>query len=124
MEWVDIFITALVSFLVYIPVRVLPSSSFCLPFSLVFVEKNQERLALTATVILFILAAFLLVGLLVVGYNALIWKMQPGNTGKRDEISSDHFLRIYQRRNPDRKLIFYGLAILVQYVSLLHLHHC
>src|SRR5579862_3248889 len=123
MEFLDIVLTVLISFICYIPVRVTNSVRFCAPFVLVSLGKDQDvlataALATAATIILSILLLVLMMGLLVIGYETKILKKEPLTLPWMVEMNSQEvYTQAQQKRSPDRKLIYYGLGVFLQYVS-------
>lgn len=117
MEGVNILLAALVSFVVYLPVRVIPPVKFCIPFVLVFLGKDQDELAIAAAIILSILLLVVLLGLIIIGYDTQLFKRDTDRLRRIVELSSgDLYLQALQKRNPDRKLIYYGVGLFLQYV--------
>jgi len=109
--------TAVISFIVYIPVRVIPPEHRCMPFVLVFLEKGQPRLALASVIILSVLLLLLVMGMLIVGYDTGMFKRTPAPSRDADGDSGPLYVQSQHKRNPDRKLIYYGGPLSVQYVS-------
>jgi hypothetical protein len=109
--------TAVISFVVYIPVRVIKPAHRCLPFVLVFLEQGQPRLAMAAVIILAALLLLLVMGMLIVGYDTGMFKRTPAPSRDADAESGPLYVQSQHKRNPDRKLIYYGVPLAIQYVS-------
>lgn len=117
MEGTSIFLIALVSLLVYLPVHIIAPATRCLPFVLIFLGKGQMQLAMAATAILTVLLLFLVVGLLIIGFDtAMLKRNQRTLRGAVDVDSGQVYIEAQQKKNPDRKLIFYGAGLVFQYV--------
>src|SRR5271154_6482838 len=108
--------TAVISFVVYIPVRVIKPAHRCLPFVLVFLEQGQPQLAMAAVIILSVLLLLLLMGMLIVGYDTGMFKRTPAPSRDADAESGPLYVQSQHKRNPDRKLIYYGAPLAIQYV--------
>jgi hypothetical protein len=84
---------------------------------LVFLGKDQMRLAIAATTILSFLLLVLLIGLLIIGFDtAMLKRNQTNSRGVTEMDSGELYVQAQQKKNPDRKLIFYGVGLLLQYV--------
>jgi len=121
MEWVEIFLTAIISVIVYIPAQVLPSTRFCIPFVLIFFkdDQSQAQLATAGTVTICILLLLLIMGLLVIGYDTALLKRERviSQSGAHEIHSADYYIQAQQKRNPDRKLLYYAVGLFLQNVS-------
>jgi hypothetical protein len=110
---------ALVSFLTYLPVRIITPAKVCLPFVLVFVGKDQIALALSATVILSALLVLLTMGLLIIGFDTAMFVRNPlAQNRVSDTGSGASYVQAQRKQNPNRKLVYYGVGLVLQYVSL------
>jgi hypothetical protein len=119
-EGTSIFFIALVSFLAYLPVRIITPAKQCLPFVLVFLGKDQTALALSAAIILSILLILLIMGLLIIGFDTAMLVRNPLPRREMSETESGaSYVQAQQKKNPNRKLVYYGVGILLQYVPLL-----
>lgn len=117
-EGTSIFFIALVSFLAYLPVRIITPAKQCLPFVLIFLGKDQTALAVSATIILSVLLILLIMGLLVIGFDTAMLVRNPiARSGIAETDSGASYVQAQQKKHPNRKLVYYGIGILLQYVS-------
>ena len=115
MEGVTIFLTAVVSFVVYIPVRIITPAHRCVPFVLVFLGQDQPKLATAATIILSVLLLLLMIGMLILGFDSGMLKRNA--VKGRDLDSPGKYIQAQQKLNPDRKLVYYGAGLCLQFVE-------
>ena len=99
----------------YIPIRIISPEHRCLPFVLVFLGTDQLPLAIASSVILPILLVILIALLLVVGFDTGMLKRKPASARGDDVASAVIYVEKRRKANPDRKLIFYGVPLLIQY---------
>jgi hypothetical protein len=107
--------TAIVSLIVYLPVAILPPPHRCLPFVLIFLGENQTELAIAATIILSVLLALLFINILIIGFDTSMLK-RPITVEGLETSSGVLYVRAQQKKNPDRKIIYYGTGLFLQYV--------
>lgn len=110
-----IFLTAIISFIVYIPVFVNAPGHHCVPFVFIFGD-DQTKLTITATIIIITLIVLLTMGMLIVGFDTAMLKRNPASSTGSDMDSVESSVRERHTLNPDRKLIYYGVGLFLQYV--------
>ena len=88
-----------------------------MPFVLVFLGQDQHRLAMAAVIVLSSLLLLLVMGMLIIGYDTGMFKRTPAPSSDADGNSGPLYVQSQQKRNPDRKLIYYGAPLSMQYVS-------
>jgi hypothetical protein len=98
-------------------VLVIEPHHHCVPFVFVFLGNDQTKLAITATIIIITLLVLLTMGMLVVGFDTAMLKRNPASSRDSDAGSVELYVQERHKRNPDRKLIYYGAGLLLQYVT-------
>jgi uncharacterized protein (UPF0333 family) len=101
----------------YIPARVIESPAQCAPFVLIFIGEAQVKLALAGTINLSLLLIVLFMSILIVGFDTSMFKRDTGPAATESDNSAREYFRSQQKKNPDRKLIYYGVGLTLQYVS-------
>ena len=96
--------------------RVITPEHRCLPFVLVFFGDDQSTLALAAAIILSVLLFILGIGLVVAGFDTGMFKRNPPAARGDDVASAIIYVDEKRKENPDRKLIYYGVPLFLQYV--------
>jgi hypothetical protein len=62
----------------------------------------------------------LLMGMLVIGFDTSMFKRTPV-TSAVETNSGEQYVRSQQKKNPHRKIIYYGTGLLLQYVCSFHI---
>jgi hypothetical protein len=107
-----ILLSVLISFACYLPAYIIPSSHRCTPFIVTFLDHDGFRLAASGIIILSVLLVLLLVGMMILGFETGLLKRLPRSINGTDL----ELLQQSQIGNPDRKLVYYGAGLFVQYV--------
>ena len=72
---------------------------------------------MSATIILSVLLILLVMGLLIIGFDtAMLVRSPPPQRDIADLDSGASYVRAQQKKNPNRKLVYYGSGIFLQYV--------
>jgi hypothetical protein len=75
------------------------------------------QVAIAASAILSVLSLLLVVGLIIIGFDtAMLKRNRPTLRASEEMNSGQAYIEAQQKKNPDRKLIFYGAGLLFQYV--------
>jgi hypothetical protein len=75
---------------------------------------------MSATIILSIILILLVMGLLIIGFDtAMLVRNPPPLRDIADPDSGASYVRAQQKKHPNRKLVYYGSGVFLQYVSLL-----
>lgn len=75
------------------------------------------QLAIAASAILSVLSLLLVVGLIIIGFDtAMLKRNRPTLRASGEVDSGQAYIEAQLKKNPDRKLIFYGAGLLFQYV--------
>lgn len=77
-----------------------------------FLDHDGSRLAASGIIILSVLLVILLVGMMILGFETGLLKRLPRSINGADL----ELLQQSQIGNPDRKLVYYGSGLFVQYV--------
>lgn len=73
---------------------------------------------MSATVILSILLILLVMGMLIIGFDtAMLVRNPPPQRDIVDPDSGASYVLAQQKKHPNRKLVYYGIGIFLQYVS-------
>ena len=115
-EGVCLFAIAVMSFASYIPARVVRTTAICYGFSLVPVGYHKRELAVAAAVILLTLLVLLVIGLARVGFHLITEKIKDRESSDNSD-SARTGICIRYRRKADLNLIYYGLPLVLSYVS-------
>jgi hypothetical protein len=111
-EGAMILLTVLISFACYLPAYIIPSPHRCTPFVITFFDHDGFRLATAGIIILSVLLLLLLISIMILGFETGLLKRLPRHINGPDvELLQQSHIGI-----PDRRLVYYGAGLFVQYV--------